>query len=99
MKYEDYLEFSRNADLLIHDAEFTIEEYNKRTKQWGHSTYNDALQLAMDANVKQFGLFHHNQDRTDEKIDAVVEQCKKIINDNNVVLECFAIEDKMEIRL
>jgi phosphoribosyl 1,2-cyclic phosphodiesterase len=96
--YRDYLEFSAGADLLIHDAEFTEEEYEK-TRSWGHSVYKDALRLALEAKVGKFGLFHHNQDRTDIDLDAIVQDCQGIIKDNNASLECFAVYEGMEIKL
>jgi phosphoribosyl 1,2-cyclic phosphodiesterase len=75
---EAYAEFSACADLLIHDAEFTPEEYEK-TVGWGHSVYTDVLRLAEKADVKQLGLFHLNQDRTDEEMDRLVEKaCPQI---------------------
>ena len=98
LEYQDYLDFTRGADLLIHDAEFTEEEY--RTKQrWGHTVYTDALKLALKANVRRFGLFHHNQERTDAALDEIVQHCKHIIKKNNADLECFAVYEEMEIRL
>ena len=98
MQFDDYVDFCREADFLIHDAEFTQEEY-KRTKQWGHSTYIDAVELAVQSNVKQFGLFHHNQDRTDENMEKLVKHSNQIIKDKNSAVDCFAVEDKMEITL
>ena len=98
LDFEDYVEFSARADLLIHDSEFTEEEYRgKRT--WGHSTYKDALRLALDARVRQFGLFHHNQDRTDTAVEEIVENCRQIIAGKRALLECFAVHEGMEIRL
>ena len=52
LDFQDYLKFSRGADLLIHDAEYNEEEY-KKTRSWGHSVYIDALNLALDAGVKK----------------------------------------------
>jgi len=98
LDYQDYLDFSSDADLLMHDSEYTEEEY-KITKTWGHSVYKDALQLALDANVKKFGLFHHNQDRTDTALDEIVQDCHRIIRDHNSNLECFAVYTGMEINL
>jgi phosphoribosyl 1,2-cyclic phosphodiesterase len=86
---EDYVLFCKNADLLFHDAHYTEEEYRK-TKTWGHSTYKDAVDLAIDAGVKRLGLFHHDPDRTDEQIDRQVEWCKDYIRDRGSNLECFA---------
>jgi ribonuclease BN (tRNA processing enzyme) len=96
--YEDYLNFSRGADLLIHDAEFREEEYQK-TRTWGHSVYTDALALALDAGVKRLGLFHHNQDRSDTAIDEMASDCRRIIEERGSSLECFAVSQDMEIIL
>ncbi len=98
LDYQDYLSFSSNADLLMHDAEFTEEEY-KTTKAWGHSVYTDALKLALEAQAKKFGLFHHNQERTDKALDEMVQNCQQIIKANNASLECFAAYEGMEVRL
>ena len=96
--FEDYRDFSLNADLLIHDAEYTEEEYEK-TRAWGHSVYKDALRLAREAKVKKFGLFHHNQERSDASVDKIVEDCRKIIKSNGDEIECFALHQDMEIRI
>jgi phosphoribosyl 1,2-cyclic phosphodiesterase len=98
LDYRDYLEFSAGADLLIHDTEYVEEEY-ERTKGWGHSVYKDALRLALEAKVGKFGLFHHNQDRTDIDLDAIVQDCQRIIKDNKASLDCFAVYEGMEIKL
>ncbi|MBZ0155345.1 MAG: MBL fold metallo-hydrolase [Alphaproteobacteria bacterium] len=96
--YEDYREFSRGADLLIHDAEYTDEEYRK-TEAWGHSRYRDALHLALDAGVKRFGLYHHNQDRSDDALDTIVDDCRRIIGEKGAEMECFALTQEGEITL
>ncbi|MDO8786435.1 MAG: MBL fold metallo-hydrolase [Syntrophales bacterium] len=98
LNYQDYLDFSADADLLIHDAEYNEEEYRK-TRTWGHSTYKDALRLALDARVKKFGLFHHNQDRSDQALEKIIEDCQEIIKERNVSLECFAVYPGIEIAL
>lgn len=96
--YDDYRIFSANADLLIHDAEYTEEDY-RTTKKWGHSVYKDALQLALEAQVKNLGLFHHNQDRNDDGIDQIVRDCRNIIEGGQSSLGCFAVHQDMEILL
>jgi len=93
-----YLEFSRDADLLFHDAEYKEDEY-KKTRSWGHSVYTDTLNLALDAGVKKLGLFHHNQERIDDEIDAIVNDCRKIIKKSGKNLECFAVWQSMEFKL
>jgi phosphoribosyl 1,2-cyclic phosphodiesterase len=95
---EEYREFARNADLLIHDAEFTPEEY-QLTRGWGHSTYLQALDLAIRARVARFGLFHHNQDRDDAAVDRMLQHCREIIAEQKVTLEVFALTQDTEITL
>ncbi len=98
LDYSDYLNFSQGADLLIHDAEYTEEEY-KKTRGWGHSVYKDALKLALEANVKKLGLFHHNQERFDNAVESMVSECHKEIARQGTDLECFAVRQGSELTL
>lgn len=83
---------------MIHDSEYTEKQY-AMTKGWGHSVYTDALRLAMDAQVGQFGLFHHNQERTDDELDRMVEDCGNRVKDSNKTISCFAAQAGMVINL
>jgi len=96
--YDAYVRFAQDADLLFHDAEYTSEEW-KRHLSWGHSAFVHALDLALDANVKQFGMVHHNQDRSDAQVDEIVAQCRQIVASRNGRLNCFAASRDMEIHL
>ena len=96
--FDDYLEFSKNADLLIHDTEFTPEEY-KRTKTWGHSVYSDVVDMAMRAGVGTLCLWHHNQDRKDDQVDWMLQDCRRLVKENGGDLECIAAYQDMEISL
>ncbi|MDD5454232.1 MAG: MBL fold metallo-hydrolase [Candidatus Ratteibacteria bacterium] len=96
--FADYENFSRQADLLIHDSEYTKEDY-KTKKSWGHSVYKDSLELALKADVKKFGLFHHNQERTDKDLDGIVRDCKGIIKEKRSSLKCFAVQEGMEVKI
>lgn len=92
--YSDYVDFCQGADLLVHDAEYLPEEY-ETTAQWGHSPYTDALRLAVDAGVKRFGLFHHNQDHGDDVIDSMVDDCRRRAPE----LDSFALSQEWQIEL
>ncbi len=98
MVFNDYRKFSAGADLLIHDAEYDDGDYKKK-KTWGHSTYWEALRLAQEAGVKRFGLYHHNQERSDRQVDAFVRNCKKTLRQNRSAMQCFAVRQDMEIEL
>ena len=88
--FEDYVDFCRGADLLIHDAEYLPEEYPAR-KGWGHSNYEDAARLAKAAEVGTLGLYHHNQDRTDDAQDELLERCRAFLVGPGHVPACMAL--------
>jgi phosphoribosyl 1,2-cyclic phosphodiesterase len=98
LSYSDYMEFSSDADLLIHDAEYTPKEY-KIFMDWGHSVYTDVLKLAFEAGVKKLGLFHINQERTDKGMDNIVKTCKKIIAAKARDTKCFAVKCDMKFEI
>lgn len=98
LNFATYVEFVAGADLLIHDAEYTAQEY-KVTRGWGHSTYLEALELAIQGKVKRFGLFHHNQERKDSDLDLMVQECREILHQKNVKMQCFALSSMSELIL
>ena len=67
---------AQNADLLIYDAQYTPEEY-ERKRGWGHSTWAEATRLARDAAVGKLILFHHDPDRDDDSLRAIVAEAQK----------------------
>jgi len=96
--FTDYVDFCRDADLLIHDAEFDVTEYdNFRT--WGHSTYGDAVRLGLEADVQNLGLFHLNNKRTDKQVDMIVKKAKTLIRKSKSTMKCAAISNHFTITL
>jgi len=95
---DDYMEFSRGTDLLIHDTEFTAEEY-KVTKTWGHSVYSDVVDMALKAEVKTLCLWHHNQDRKDDQVDWMLQDCHRLVDESGKNLSVIAAYQDMEISL
>jgi len=66
-------QFFAGADLLIHDAQYTLEEYGARIN-WGHTSIEYAISAANRAGVKKLALFHHDPDRTDEQLDGFAQE-------------------------
>eukprot|EP00899_Mesostigma_viride_P008600 jgi/Mesvir1/17741/Mv05597-RA.1 len=64
--------FMRGADLLIHDCQYTACEYPQKVG-WGHSTLEYVVDMATHAQVRQVALFHHDPNRSDAEVDAMVE--------------------------
>ena len=66
-----FLEFVKGADLLIHDAQYTPDEYLEAKQGFGHSTLEMATEVAHMARVRKLILFHHEPTYDDNKLDAV----------------------------
>ena len=65
----DLVDFARGADLLIHDAQYTDEEYETKTKGWGHSTWRMAADVAARAQVGCLALYHHDPAHDDREVE------------------------------
>jgi len=63
-------DLAKDTDLLIHDAQFTDEEYKTR-RGWGHSSYNHALAFARLTNARRMALFHHDPSHDDERLEQI----------------------------
>jgi len=64
--------FVEGADLLIHDAMYTRDEYPKR-RGWGHSTFDQTLRLAEEAGVRRLLFTHHDPTRDDDALDLITD--------------------------
>lgn len=69
-------DYSRNADILIYDSQYTPESYSEH-KGWGHSTWLEATRLAEEAGVKQLILFHHDPSHDDETLGGIVAEARR----------------------
>jgi ribonuclease BN (tRNA processing enzyme) len=65
------------VDILIHDAQYTPEEYEQRRGR-GHSSWTNAVKLASECQVGRLILFHHDPDRSDDELEVIVEQAREI---------------------
>lgn len=63
-----HIDFLRGADLVIHDAQYTAEEYPSKIG-WGHSTIEYAVDMAIAADVRELALYHHDPMRGDDAVD------------------------------
>jgi ribonuclease BN (tRNA processing enzyme) len=71
-----FLEFCRNADVLVHDAQYTPEEAPRR-RGWGHSTWAQAARVAGEAGVRELILTSYDPGRTDTALDAMVAKARR----------------------
>ena len=80
---ENAMELCRGADLLIHDAQYTVEEF-KTKSSWGHCTVDYAAWLAREAGVGTLALFHHDPTHDDDQLDELVERARKLVAGSGV---------------
>ena len=76
---EEIVEFAKDADLLIHDGQYTNDEYENKFKGYGHSTWQHAVDVAVKANVKRLIITHHDPDHNDAFLDNCEKECQKIL--------------------
>ena len=93
---EGLIDLCRGADLLIYDTQFTQEEYRMRP-HWGHSTPQDAIEIAAAAKVKTLALFHHAPERTDDQQDAILEATR--LETRDLGIEVIAAHEHLELAL
>jgi len=84
--------FMADAGLVIHDAQYTPEEYPAK-KNWGHSTYEYAVDMAGAARVRQLVLTHHDPAHDDHFIEDVEKRARRYATQRGHDVEiCFAFE-------
>ncbi len=64
---ESVLELCRDADVVIHDAQYDDEEFSLKA-EWGHSTVAYAVHVAKKSNAKKLVLFHHDPSHDDDRL-------------------------------
>ena len=83
---------ARGADLLISDAQYRPEELGAQKQGWGHGSWESAAALARDADVKHLMLFHHEPLRSDEELDALLEQARRAFPQTSAAAEGTTVE-------
>ena len=71
------IDFARNCNVLIHDAQYTTEDYlnTYSPKQgYGHSTFDMALDVQRQTNAEKLIFFHFDPSYDDQKMDRIAEQ-------------------------
>jgi CheY-like chemotaxis protein len=93
-----HVELLRGADLVVHDAQYTVDEYAKKAG-WGHTPAEWAIDYAIAAGAKRLALFHHDPHRDDEALDHLVEVCRQRVTAAASRLDVFAAAEGLEVHL
>jgi phosphoribosyl 1,2-cyclic phosphodiesterase len=92
------VDFTRGAAVFVHDATYTTEEYDHH-RGWGHSTFRDAVEFAMEAGVGTLVLFHHEPRRTDDDLDRRTEACRELVKERGGTLHVVAAAEGLTLNV
>ena len=90
--------FMADADLVIHDAQYTPEEYPSK-KTWGHSTYDYVVQIAAAAGVRRVALTHHDPSHDDHFVADIERRARSLALQCGTGLDVFCAYEGCEIFL
>ena len=74
---EQLINLAQNSDILIHDAHFTDNDLLNH-KGWGHSSWQQAVDMAEKTNSKELVLFHHNPLYDDKKLNEIEFEAQQV---------------------
>lgn len=98
-KDRELVELARGADLLIMDAQLTMEEY-RNSVGFGHSPLDFAVQVAVEARAKRLALFHHDPTHDDAFVRRMVEEAKgQALELGATELQVFGAAEGLEVSL
>jgi phosphoribosyl 1,2-cyclic phosphodiesterase len=93
-----FVEFLAGADVVIHDAMYTPAQL-ERHRGWGHSTYDEALTVAVEAGVRRLVLFHHEPEHGDDTMDGLVAEARRLAGRMGGATEVAAAQEGMRLTL
>jgi phosphoribosyl 1,2-cyclic phosphodiesterase len=94
--HQRFIATLQGARVLIHDAQYTRAEYKSKIT-WGHSAFEDTVELAGESGVEHLILFHHDPMRTDAQINQMVLDARAIVAERGWEMRVDAAREGMEI--
>lgn len=100
---ERYIEFFRGADLVVFDAQFSLDESLKK-RDWGHSSGITGVDLACSAGAKSIALFHHDPNANDAHLDELLTASEEFAGSPTMPcspdkVEVFLAREGLELKL
>ena len=97
-----YLDFIREADLLIFDAQYSLAESTSVKEDWGHSSNVVGVELALMGQVRHLMLFHHEPLNDDVRLDQIVLEARRIeeiMRDDDAKLRISGAYDGLDLKV
>jgi ribonuclease BN (tRNA processing enzyme) len=98
VSFAKLVDFCRGADVLIHDSQYRREDMPAK-RGWGHSVVDRVREMALEAEVKQLVLFHHDPDRTDAELDDLDRESTAWFRERDPELICRVAYEGLELIL
>lgn len=95
---ERLVEFIRDADVVIMDAQYDANEYKSHIG-WGHSCVDDVVALAVVGNVRKLFLFHHDPDHDDEMVGEMEEWGRELAVIHGAKTDVEAAREGVEVHI
>jgi phosphoribosyl 1,2-cyclic phosphodiesterase len=76
-RLSDFVQFVAGCDLLIHDAQYLPEDFPEK-QGWGHSSYEEVVALAQQAEVRHLILTHHDPGRSDIEVEKIIMKARQM---------------------
>ena len=93
-----HAEFMKGADVLVHEAQYTPEEYPSK-RHWGHSTFAYVVELAASAGVRRLYLTHHDPSHDDVFVEQIEQRARKLARELKSDLEVFCAYEGCEVTI
>ena len=93
----EFIEFVRGADLLIGDGQYTDDAYTRHLG-WGHPRANTMVDLALQGEVRQLAVFHHDPMETDPQLEVKLAAASARAADANSPLAVFGAREGLELK-
>ncbi len=98
---QGFVEFFRDADLVIFDAQYSLADAISVKEDWGHSSNVVGVELCQLARARRLCLYHHEPISDDERLAALLAETRRLeeITRSDHRVEVLAAYDGMEIAL
>ena len=92
------IDFINNVDVLVHDAQYTLDEYEKKVT-WGHSPIEYTVDIAIKADIKKLVLFHHDPMHDDDMIDEMLKHAQEYAKNAGSKIKILAASEGLTINI
>lgn len=96
--YDQWVDFCQGVDLLIHDAQYTEDDMPAK-HGWGHSLISQVRRLAVDSQVRNLVMYHHDPERTDRDLDEIAIESAKFFKEHNSKIGSYIAAEGLTFEL